>query len=114
MYVTFKEPTTGKARSLKVGFSWFFLLTSVFYGIPQYIMGIWQHGLAMTGLGLMTAVVPDGPPTSLLGIVLIGAAIFYGVRGNAIVAKALLAKGWQVEGSEQALQMARLQWGVTL
>jgi hypothetical protein len=113
MYVTLKEPSTGKARNLKVGFSWFFLLATPFYGVPQFVTGIWKHGLAIALIGIFAVLTMGSPLSSLVGVLLIAAAIFYGIQGNQIVAKALLEKGWQFDGDEHSINQARIRWGLT-
>lgn len=113
MYVTLKEPTTGKTKNLKVGFSWFFLLATPFYGLPQFVNGIWKHGLAVALIGLFAVATMGSAPSSLIGLILIAAAVFYGVKGNQIVAKNLLAKGWQFDSDEHSVNQARIRWGLT-
>lgn len=113
MYVTLKQPGTGKTRNLKVGFSWFFLLATPFYGIPQFVKGIWKHGIAVALIGVTAALTMGSSMTPLLGLLLIAAAIFYGINGNKIVAKTLLAQGWQFDGDEHSIHQARIRWGLS-
>lgn len=113
MYVTLKEPTSGKVRNLKVGFSWFFLLATPFYGIPQFANGIWKHGLAVALIGMFAVAAMGSPASSLVGLMLIAAALFYGIKGNQIVAKSLLAKGWRFDSDEHSVSQARIRWGLS-
>lgn len=113
MYVTFTQPQTGKVRNLKVGFSWFFLLATPFYGIPQFVRGIWKHGVALAVVGVLAVLTMGSPASSLVGLLLIGAAIFYGINGNKIVAKTLLRQGWQLTGDDHAVNQARIRWGLS-
>ena len=112
MYITLKQPSTGKTRNLKVGFSWFFLLATPFYGIPQFVKGIWKHGLAVATLGVLAVLTMGSSLTSLAGLLLIAAAVFYGINGNKIVAKTLLAQGWTLEGDDHAVNQAKIRWGI--
>ena len=110
MYVTLKHEESGKSRNLKLGFSWFFLLTTPFYGIPQFVMGIWKHGLAVAALGVLAVLTVGQSISSLIGLALIAAAIFYGIKGNHIVGKTLLSKGWEFDGDEHSQHQARIRW----
>jgi len=112
MYVTLKQPRTGKARNLKVGFSWLFLLATPFYGIPQFVKGIWKHGIAVALLGVVAVVTVGSPSAPLVGLALIGSAIYYGINGNKLVAKMLLANGWEFEGDDHSIHQARIRWGL--
>ena len=112
MYVTLKEPGTGKSRNLKVGFSWFFLLATPFYGIPQFVKGIWKHGLGIAAIGVLAVITIESSLSSLIGVALIAAAIFYGINGNKLVAKTLLGRGWTMEGDDHAINQARIRWGL--
>ncbi|KLE32402.1 hypothetical protein [Aurantiacibacter luteus] len=112
MYITFKQSSTGKTRNLKVGFSLSFLLATPFYGIPQFVKGIWKHGLAVAAIGILAVMTMGSPLSSLVGLGLLAAAVFYGINGNKIVAKALLAKGWTLEGNDHAVNQARIRWGI--
>lgn len=108
MYVTLRQPGTGKPVTLKVGFSWFFLLLSWIYGLGLFIKGLWGHGLLMFALCALTAIAGQGSAAPLFGIAIIGAMIFYGVQGNK-----LLIKGWKMEDDEAALAYARAKWGLS-
>lgn len=112
MYVTLKQPGTGKLRNLKVGFSWFFLLATPFYGIPQFVKGIWKHGIAIASISIVAALTVGSSITPILGLLLIAAAIFYGINGNKIVAKTLLKQGWQFDGDEHSIHQARIRWSL--
>lgn len=112
MYVTFKQPGTGKSRNLKVGFSWLFLLATPFYGIPQFAKGIWKHGIGVFAIGVFAVLSMGSPSSALVGLALIAAAAFYGINGNKIVAKTLLSKGWTMEGDDHTLHQARIRWGL--
>ncbi|ANU08693.1 hypothetical protein [Paraurantiacibacter namhicola] len=110
MYVTLNDPDTGKTRNIKVGFSWFFLLLTPFYGIPQFVKGIWKHGLVVAALGIFAVLTMGSSASSLVGVLLIAAAVFYGIKGNKIVAQSLLAKGWTFDGDEHSIHQARIRW----
>lgn len=112
MFVTLRQPGTGKLVSVKVGFSWFFLLLTPFYGLPQFIKGIWGHGCLVLFLYLVLVGLAAAGAAPLGGLILIGLAIFYGVQGNKLVARRLLIKGWTMEGDEHALAYAKAQWGL--
>ena len=113
MYVTLKDRASGKARNLKVGFSWFFLLATPFYGIPQFVNGIWKHGLAVALIGVFAVATMGSPATPFIGLILIAAAVFYGIKGNQIVAKSLLAEGWEFDCDEHSVNQARIRWGLS-
>lgn len=113
MYVTLRQPGTGKPVTLKVGFSWFFLLLSWIYGLGLFVKGLWGHGLLMFALCALTAIAGQGGAAPVFGIAIIGAMIFYGVQGNKLLARKLLIKGWKMEGDEAALAYARAKWGLS-
>ena len=82
MYVTLEHEESGKSRNLRLGFSWFFLFTTPFYGIPQFVMGIWKYGLAVAALGVLAVLTVGQSISSLIGLALIAAAIVYGIKGG--------------------------------
>lgn len=113
MYVTLRQPGTGKAVSLKAGNNWFFLLSPI-YGIPQFIKGLWGHGLLMILLGLLAMATTGSGASPIVGLLIVGAWFFYVTQGNKLVARNLLIKGWKAEGDEASLAFARAKWRLAL
>lgn len=114
MHISLRQPGTGKVVGLKVGFSWFFLLLTPFYGIPLFLKGLWEQGLIMLAIGLIGIAVQGTNAASFVGLILIAAAIFYEISGNKFVARRLLIRGWKPEGTDEALSYARSKWRLAL
>lgn len=112
MHVTFRQPGTNKPVVLKVGFSWYFCLLTPFYGIAQFLKGLWGHGLAVLLIAAIGVASLGRGGSPLFGLVLIGLAIFYGFQGNKFVARRLAIKGWRMEGDDNAVALARSKWGL--
>jgi hypothetical protein len=114
MHITLRQPGTGKTVGLKVGFSWYFLLLTPFYGLALFLKGLWGHGLLVFLLGIIAVSVQGSDLTPFAGLLLIAAAVFYSLQGNRLVARRLLIKGWTMEGSDEALALARAKWGLAV
>jgi hypothetical protein len=113
MHVTLRQPGTGKPVQIKIGFSWFFLLLTPLYGLSLFIRGMIAQGFGMAALAVLSLAINAAGGAPFGGLLLIGIGVFYGFRGNGIYARRLLIKGWKMEGDEQAIALARSQWGLS-
>ncbi len=116
MQVMLEEPNSGQKKFVKVGFSWTLFLLSIFYGIPLFIRGLIGHGLFVLAIGVFAAFASNGPEDSglveICGLLLIGSAIFYGIKGNELTAKRLIKKGWKFAKEDSATEYARAKWSM--
>jgi tetratricopeptide (TPR) repeat protein len=107
MRITLKHLETGKARTLKIGWSWTLFFFSSLYGIPLFLRGLKSWGWLMLAVALFTAIrnfsVPDN--VGFLDYILIAffvlSSIFFGLKGNQLTLKECLKKGW-VFANEQS------------
>lgn len=95
MHVTFTNPQTGEQKTVKQGFSWVLFLLTEFYGIPLFIRGLHLHGAIVAIIGVVGLLSPRiSVLVPLAGLGLIGAMIFYGIKGNELTMAILERKGW--------------------
>lgn len=95
MHVTFTNPQTGEQKTVKQGFSWVLFLLTEFYGIPLFIRGLHLHGAIVALVGVVALLSPGySALVPLAGLGLIGAMIFYGIKGNELTIAMLERKGW--------------------
>lgn len=113
MHVTLRQPGTGKLVQVKVGFSWFFLFLTPFYGLALFIKGMIGRGFVIALFALIAVGIDALGGTPVGGLILIAIGVTYGFRGNKLYARRLLIKGWSMEGDEQTLAYARSQWGLS-
>jgi hypothetical protein len=95
MHVTFTNPQTGEQKTVKQGFSWVLFLLTEFYGIPLFIRGLHLHGAIVAIIGVVGLLSPRiSVLVPLAGLGLMGAMIFYGIKGNELTMAMLERKGW--------------------
>lgn len=95
MHVTFTNPQTGEQKTVKQGFSWVLFLLTEFFGIPLFIRGLHMHGAIVAIIGVVGVLSPQiSVLVPLAGLGLIGAMIFYGIKGNELTMAMLERKGW--------------------
>ena len=121
MRVMLEKPGTGERKALGVGWNWSFLLFSSFLGLPLFLNGLTVWGalvLILWGLDwALPLITPDATATAILvpGAGLAGLSVFLGYRGNGLIARRYLARGYQFASpqSAEARQAAR-RWGLTV
>lgn len=112
MQVMFTEPKTGQKKFMKVGFSWMLLFLSPIYGLGLFIRGLILHGLAVFIFCIVVVILNSPATSAFLGLLLIAVAIFYGVKGNELSAKSLIAKGWTMPDNDSTTEYARARWSI--
>lgn len=116
MQVMLEEPKTEQKKFVKVGFSWTLFLLTIFYGIPLFLRGLIGHGIAVLLVAMIGAIAQSngdgGGLVELCGLILIGFAVFYGIKGNELTAKRLIKKGWKFSKEDSATEYARAKWSM--
>lgn len=112
MQVMLTDPTTGQKKFLKIGFSWMLLFLTPLYGIGLFIRGLVAHGIGVFIFCVLVVILSSPATSAILGLILIAVAIYYGVKGNELTAKRLIAKGWELPKDESSAEYARAQWSI--
>jgi hypothetical protein len=95
MPVTFVNPQTGQQKIVRSGFSWVLFLLVEFFGIPLFIRGLHLHGAIVAVIGMVAAFSPGfSSLVPLAGFALIGAMVYYGIKGNELTMQHLERNGW--------------------
>lgn len=100
MYRTLIHPITGQTRSYHLGFSWPLFLFTPFYGIPLFIRGLYWHGVAVAFVALIAIAASATPAMFIVGLLLLAAMIYYGIKGNELTIAKLQSKGWQLQNAD--------------
>ncbi|MFZ2008207.1 MAG: hypothetical protein WB697_08030 [Stellaceae bacterium] len=101
MSISLQYPGTGQVRVFDEGWSWSCFFGATVLGIPLFQRGLVVWGAAMLVLDVSTLIVDwidTAAAASLygwLGLIGLGASVFFGFRGNAMAAEHALARGWQ-------------------
>jgi hypothetical protein len=119
MLVMLEKPATGDRKALGVGWNWNFFLFSAFLGLPLFVNGLPIWGavvLVLWGLDwALPLITPDATAVAILvpGTILAGLSVFLGYRGNGLIARRYLARGYQFASpqSPEARQAAQ-RWGL--
>lgn len=113
MKVQFSNPRTGQIKSVKVGWNWGLFLSGGFIGLPLFLSGLCTWGAVMASLWVFSFIILDGLGTVILSVIGIGLSIFFGVKGNEMIAKRYLMHGWQfVNPENDIVKIAKKQWGI--
>jgi hypothetical protein len=120
MLVMLEKPETGEHKALGVGWNWSFLLFSSFLGLPLFRKGLPVWGaliLILWGLDwALPLITPDATVTAILvpGAAIAGLSVFLGYRGNAMIARRYLARGYQFARPQSVeARLAAQRWGLT-
>ena len=109
--ITLQNPRTGEMRRVKVGWSWTLFLLSDFFGLPLFLRGLNSWGAAVLTLWAVSVLAPDVEPVTVLAG--IGLHIWLGLKGNEMIARKCLARGWILaERDDDAARFARMKWGL--
>jgi hypothetical protein len=132
MYITLKNPKTGKLKSMKIGFSWTLLLFSLFFGIPLFLKRLYLLGVISLLIFLSSFIIPDFSISQSLfpivnawyehkSVTVDGAhinyllmtmffagveltlSIIFGFIGNKLSAKKYIKDGWVFAQAEQSI-----------
>ena len=119
MRIALENRRTGDRKWLAVGWNWNFLLFSPCLGIPLFFKGLPVWGAVMLTLGcfeFVTMSIVTGDSSTLQLVVVIAATFASGYlawKGNALIAKKWLARGYEFVMPDSAeARYAREHWGV--
>lgn len=124
MHVKLQNERTGEIKDVKVGWSWTLFLFSWFLGLPLFLRKLPIWGGAMLALCIFYWVLDVFRSASnqfseadliyiLVGTILFGLSVFFGVKGNELTAKNLLENGWKFAAEEdEAAHFARSKWSL--
>jgi hypothetical protein len=119
MQVRFRDPGTGRLKDVKVGWSWTLFMYSGLFGLPLFLRKLHFWGLVFLALSIVDmlapAVVDTDTPTylGLMFLIFLLPAIWIGLMGNEMTAKALLERGWLlVDPQSDAARQACRKWGL--
>jgi len=119
MLVMLEKPETGEHKALGVGWNWSFLLFSSFLGLPLFLNGLPVWGalvLILWGLDwALPTIPPDTTAVAILvpGAALAGLSVFLGYRGNGLIARRYLARGYQFASPQSPeARRAAQRWGL--
>jgi len=116
MKVAMKNPKTGEIKEVKVGFSFILFFFSGWFGIPLFLRKLHVWGGIFLALWITQAILEalaEEIFAVFLMIVMIGLAIFLGVKGNEMTAKNYLENDWEfVEPDSEITRMAKAKWGI--
>ncbi len=123
MGIMMKNPKTGEAKAVKVGWSWILFLFSGFLGIPLFLRKLYIWGGVFLVLWVVNLLAPSiaGDQQEALGlkiglsIIFIGLQIYMGIKGNEMTAKNYLENGWEfTEPDSEVTKMAKAKWGINI
>lgn len=119
--VVMKNPKTGELKAIKVGWNWLFFLLSCFLGIPLFLNRLYLLGGLMIAVNVMSSIfagtaTPANPIGQFIGLgVQLAFLIYLGLKGNELIAKNLLNKGWVFAKPESLeAQVAMSNWQIEL
>ncbi len=120
MNVPLQNPYTKEIKSLNTGWNWILCLLSPVLGIPLFQKGLTNWGfvfLALNGASILGRVQSGASGWSTLlvltNLITGGLMVFMGLRGNELIAKHLLSRGWQfVDLNSDAVRYARMEWKI--
>jgi len=120
MNVSLQNPYTKEIKSLTTGWNWILCLFSPVLGIPLFQKGLANWGfvfLALNGASILGRIQGGSLGWSTLSVLTnlmtLGVMVFMGLRGNELIAKHLLSRGWQfVDPNSDAVRYARLEWKI--
>ncbi len=98
-YLTLAHPATGQRKSIKVGWSWTCFLLCGFFGIPLFMRGLTNWGMAIIALMLVNyvATAAEAPVLSLSGWAAgTWLSVYFGIHANAMTVRTLMQNGWTV------------------
>ena len=120
MNVSLQNPYTKEIKSLSTGWNWALCLLSPVFGIPLFRKGLTNWGfvfLALNGASILGRIQSGSSDWSMLlvltNLITLGLMVFMGLRGNELIAKHLLSRGWQfVDPTSDAVRYARMEWKI--
>lgn len=119
MQVRFRDPGTGKLKDVKVGWSWTLFMYSSFFGLPLFLRKLHFWGLVFLALSIVDMLAPSVVNTDTLAyagvasVVFLLPAVWIGLMGNEMTARALLERGWMlVDPQSDAARQACRKWGL--
>jgi hypothetical protein len=83
------------------------------YGIAFIYSRVMSWGSLMASLWVFGFIISDDTGTLILSILGIGLSIFFGAKGNEMIAKNYLKHGWEFISPENAMvRIAKKQWRI--
>jgi hypothetical protein len=118
--ITLRHPDKEATKRIALGFAWdVFLLSGVTFGLPLFLRRLPQWGAAFLALWLINLLVSRFAPHLLwlaevpLFAAFLGLQLWLGVKGNALTARAYVARGWTVEHArDPAVERVLARWRV--
>lgn len=114
-----KNPRTGELKAITVGWNWVFFLFACFAGIPLFLNRLYLLGWLMILANFVSSAfaagaTSDNPTGVLIGfLVQVSYLVYLGLKGNELVAKSLLDKGWIFAKPDTLeAQYAMSQWKI--
>ncbi len=119
MMIALENPRTGERKQFGVGWSWSFLLFSSCLGIPLFRRGLTVWGSVMLILWCFQFVAvyvvtskADGLELGL-GLAIVGLSAFLALKGNGLIARKWLARGYDFVNPDSAeARQAMEKWGL--
>lgn len=120
MNVSLQNPYTKEVKGLNTGWNWFLCLLSPLLGIPLFQRGLTNWGfvfLALNGASILGRIQAGSSDWSMLliltNLITLGLMVLMGLRGNELIAKHLLSRGWQfVDPNSDAVRYAKMEWKI--
>ena len=120
MNVSLQNPYNKEIKSLNTGWNWLLCLLSPVLGIPLFQKGLTNWGfvfLALNGAAILGRIQAGASDWSMLlvltNLITVGLMVLMGLRGNELIAKHLLSRGWQfMDPNSDAVRYARMEWKV--
>ncbi|MFG1433025.1 hypothetical protein V5F44_18555 [Xanthobacter sp. V2C-8] len=116
-----KNPKTGELKAIGVGWNWLFFLLGWLAGVPLFLYRLYLLGGLMILINVVSSVFSasgahDNPVGPLIGFMAqLGYLVYLGLKGNELIAKSLLDKGWIFAKPESLeAQVAMSQWKIEL
>ncbi|MFG1395125.1 hypothetical protein [Xanthobacter agilis] len=114
-----KNPKTGELKAIGMGWNWLFFLLGSFFGIPLFLYRLYLMGgvtilVNIASSIFMGASAADNPIGTLIGLgIQLAFLIYLGMKGNELIAKSLLDKGWIFAKPESPeAQVAMSNWKI--
>jgi hypothetical protein len=121
MRVMLEKPGTEVRQAVDVGWNWSFFLYSSFLGLPLFRKGLTTWGALVLILWGLDWALPVIVPDATVGAMLVpagaiaGLSVFLGYRGNAMIARRYLARGYEFVRPESAeARQAARAWGAEM
>lgn len=118
--VSMQNSYTKEIQTIKVGWNWYLFLLSPIFGIPLFRRGLTNWGfvfLALNGAAILGNYQTHNSGSSTLSlltfIVSFGLIVFMGVKGNELLARHYLSRGWHfLDPDSNTVRYAKTEWQI--